>query len=66
MERAQQLIVKSKYSFSEIAYACGFSDPKYFSKCFKKETGMTGMVNVCFLNLFHDKLSTLMDVDALG
>ena len=41
MERAQQLIVKSKYSFSEIAYACGFSDPKYFSKCFKKETGMT-------------------------
>ena len=41
MERAQHLIVKSKYSFSEIAYACGFSDPKYFSKCFKKETGMT-------------------------
>ena len=41
MERALQLIVKSKYTFSEIAYACGFTDPKYFSKCFKKETGMT-------------------------
>jgi AraC-like DNA-binding protein len=41
MERAIQLITKSKYSFSEIAYSCGFSDPKYFSKCFKKETGMT-------------------------
>ena len=28
-------------SFSQIAFAVGFSDPKYFTKCFKKETGMT-------------------------
>ena len=41
MERAVLLIEKSKLSFSEIAYSSGFSDPKYFSKCFKKETGMT-------------------------
>lgn len=39
--RAEEMIVKSDYSFSQIAYAVGFSDPKYFSKCFKKETGMT-------------------------
>lgn len=39
--RAEELITKSNYSFSQIAYAVGFSDPKYFSKCFKKETGMT-------------------------
>lgn len=41
MERAILLVERSKLSFSEIAYSSGFSDPKYFSKCFKKETGMT-------------------------
>ena len=25
---------------SELAYAVGFNDPKYFSACFKKEFGM--------------------------
>jgi DNA-binding response OmpR family regulator/ligand-binding sensor domain-containing protein len=40
MQRAEQLIAMSKDSFSQIAYAVGFTDPKYFSKCFKKETGM--------------------------
>jgi YesN/AraC family two-component response regulator len=39
--RAEELITRSDYSFSQIAYMVGFSDPKYFSKCFKKETGMT-------------------------
>jgi YesN/AraC family two-component response regulator len=28
-------------NISEVAYAVGFTDPKYFTKCFKKETGMT-------------------------
>lgn len=41
MQRAEELIAKSTYPFSQIAYMVGFSDPKYFSKCFKKETGMT-------------------------
>ena len=41
MQRAEQLIAKSKMSIAEVAYAVGFSDPKYFTKCFKKETGMT-------------------------
>ena len=26
-------------SINDIAYACGFADPKYFSKCFKATTG---------------------------
>ncbi len=41
MQRAQQLVAKSKTTFSEIAYSVGFTDPKYFTKCFKKLTGMT-------------------------
>lgn len=41
MQRAEDLIVKSRMNFSQIAFAVGFSDPKYFTKCFKKETGMT-------------------------
>lgn len=41
MQRAEDLVAKSKMSFSQIAYAVGFTDPKYFTKCFKKETGMT-------------------------
>lgn len=41
MQRACQLITGSKLPFSQIAYSVGFSDPKYFTKCFKKHTGMT-------------------------
>jgi len=41
MQRAQQLVAKSKLTFSEIAYSVGFTDPKYFTKCYKKHTGMT-------------------------
>lgn len=41
MQRAAELIAKSKMNFSQIAFNVGFSDPKYFTKCFKKETGMT-------------------------
>lgn len=31
---------KKKIRVSELAYAVGFNDPKYFSACFKKEFGM--------------------------
>ena len=39
--RAEELIGQTEDSFSQIAYTVGFSDPKYFTKVFKKETGMT-------------------------
>ncbi len=41
MQRAEELIVRSNLTFSQVAFSIGFSDPKYFTKCFKKETGMT-------------------------
>lgn len=28
-------------SINDVAYACGFADPKYFSKCFKASTGVS-------------------------
>ena len=37
----QQLRDNPGKSVSQIAYECGFSDPRYFSKCFKSATGQT-------------------------
>lgn len=35
------LMLKTGVSVNEVAYKCGYSDPKYFGRCFKSETGMT-------------------------
>jgi len=40
LKRAVQLLRSSDLNISEVAYKVGFSDPKYFSKCFKKEFNM--------------------------
>ena len=41
IRRAAELLERSQYTISQIAYQVGFTDPKYFSKCFKKDTGQT-------------------------
>lgn len=41
IKRAVQLMDASAYNFSQIAYMTGFTDPKYFGKCFKKIMGVT-------------------------
>ncbi len=41
MKRACQLLRQTDKSVSEVAYACGFTDPKYFSKCFRQSVGST-------------------------
>lgn len=41
MKRACMMLDKHEQSISEIAYLLGFSNPKYFTKCFKEEMGMT-------------------------
>ena len=41
IKRACQLLQQTDKPVAEIAYACGFNDPKYFSKCFKQSTGKT-------------------------
>ncbi|WP_072763602.1 hybrid sensor histidine kinase/response regulator transcription factor [Arenibacter nanhaiticus] len=39
LKKAAVLIGECNYSISEAAFMVGFNDPKYFSKCFKKEFG---------------------------
>ena len=34
-------LLKDKSSVAEVAYECGFSNPKYFATCFKEEFGVT-------------------------
>ena len=41
IKRACQLLRNSNKTVSEVAYACGFSDPKYFSRSFKQSTGQS-------------------------
>ena len=41
IKRACQLLCTSQKTVAEVAYACGFSDPKYFSRCFKQSTGQS-------------------------
>lgn len=37
LQRAKELILSKKDTIAEIAFQTGFSNPSYFSKCFKKE-----------------------------
>ena len=39
IKRACHLLQQSDMSVAEVSYACGFTDPKYFSRCFKQLTG---------------------------
>ena len=39
LKRAAQLLEKSQFNISEIAYEVGFNNPKYFARTFKKEFG---------------------------
>ena len=39
IDEAKQLLRKPNAYIADVAYRCGFSDPKYFSRCFKKITG---------------------------
>ena len=42
IKRAETVLTQQKHlSISEVAYKCGFNDPKYFSRCFKNETKMS-------------------------
>lgn len=41
MEKAKELLNTTEYSMKEICLMCGYSDPNYFSRSFKKNVGVT-------------------------
>ncbi|ALA42249.1 chemotaxis protein CheY [Paenibacillus peoriae] len=41
MKKAKELLLNRNRKLTEIAESVGYSDPNYFSKCFKKRFGMT-------------------------
>ncbi|MBT33894.1 MAG: adenylate/guanylate cyclase domain-containing protein [Thalassobius sp.] len=41
LHRAKELIIGQQENIADIAFKTGFSNPSYFSKCFKKEFGLT-------------------------
>jgi len=41
LKKAAQLLTKQKLPVTEVSIMVGFNDPKYFSKCFIKEFGMS-------------------------
>ena len=41
MEKARELLLTTESSMKEICVAVGYADPNYFSRIFKKNTGVT-------------------------
>ncbi|MCC8186790.1 MAG: response regulator [Bacteroides sp.] len=41
LNRSKELLISRKYTIGEVSYMVGFSDPKYFSTCFKKQFGIS-------------------------
>lgn len=41
LKRAAHLILQDQLRISEVAYMTGFTNPKYFSKCFKEKYGVS-------------------------
>ena len=41
LQVAEEMLVSQKYTITEICFYVGFSDPKYFSKCFKEQYGVS-------------------------
>ncbi|MCM1174982.1 MAG: response regulator [Blautia sp.] len=41
MEKAKELLSTTEYSMKEICSMCGYADPNYFSRTFKKNVGVT-------------------------
>ncbi|MCR5656940.1 MAG: response regulator [Butyrivibrio sp.] len=41
IDKAKELLLNSDYSMKEICSMCGYTDPNYFSRSFKKNVGVT-------------------------
>jgi AraC-like DNA-binding protein len=41
INKALPILLDNSYNISEIAFKIGYNDPKYFTKCFRKEFGIS-------------------------
>jgi len=41
IEKAKELLINTEYSMKEICTMCGYADPNYFSRTFKKNVGLS-------------------------
>jgi two-component system response regulator YesN len=41
IEKAKELLLEPGASIKQVSVACGYADPNYFSRLFKKVTGLT-------------------------
>lgn len=41
IRKALPILLDKSYNISEVAFEVGYNDPKYFTKCFRKELGIT-------------------------
>lgn len=41
LDKAHELLLSRELNVGEVAFSVGFSDPKYFSTCFKKQFGLS-------------------------
>ena len=41
IQKALPILLNNNYNISEVAFEVGYNDPKYFTKCFRKELGIT-------------------------
>ncbi|MDR3060881.1 MAG: response regulator [Dysgonamonadaceae bacterium] len=53
LNKAKDFLASGKYNISEVSYLVGFTDPKYFSTCFKKQFGVSpSKINGSFQTFF--------------
>jgi len=50
IKRALPIFLDNRYNISEIAFKVGYNDPKYFTKCFRKELGLSPTKYRTFVN----------------
>jgi AraC-like DNA-binding protein len=43
LEYARRLLIDTNRSIKEIAFVCGFTDPRYFYRLFQRREGMTAL-----------------------
>ena len=63
LNHAEDMLLSGEYKVNEVAWACGFSDPFYFSKAYKASRGIAPS-KILHSSAFTDKLSRRMPISS--